>query len=65
MNSLGNILQIICEHLHDLYTLNSFSLKGTDKIPRDSFNSSLYILFSMFVNHREYSTGGGAIWPKN
>jgi len=61
MDSLGNILyhctllHIICEHLHDLYTLNSLSgwKKGLKKsIPRDSFNSSLiYILFSMFVTH--------------
>ena len=57
MNSLGNILylctllHIICEHLHDLYTLNSLSgWKGLKKfIPRDSFNFSLYILFSMHV----------------
>ena len=29
-----------------------FRLKGTEKfIPRDSFNSSLYILFSMIVIH--------------
>ena len=40
----------ICEHLHDLYTLNCLSdWKGLKKfIPRDSLNSSLrYILFSM------------------
>ena len=55
MNSLGNILyectllHIICEHLHDLYTLNSLSgWKGLKKfISKDSFNSFLYILFSM------------------
>ena len=43
------LLHIICEHLHDLYTLNSLSgWKGLKKfIPRNSFNSSLYILFSM------------------
>ena len=57
MDILGNILylctllHIICEHLHDLYTLNSLSgWKGLKKfIPRDSFTSSLYILFSMFT----------------
>ena len=57
MDSLGNILylctllHIICEHLHDLYTLNSLSgLKGLKKfIPRDCFNSSLYIPFSMII----------------
>jgi len=59
MNSLGNILylctllHIICEHLHDLYTLNSLSgWKGLKKcIPRDSLNSPLiYILFSMIIS---------------
>jgi len=57
MDSLGNmlyyctLLHIICENLHDLYTLNSLSgWKGLKKfIPRDSFNSSLYILFSMVI----------------
>ena len=58
MNSLGNILysytllHIICEHSHDLYTLNSLSgWKGLKKfIPRDSLNSPLiYILFSMIM----------------
>ena len=56
MDSLGNILylctllHIICEHLHNLYTMNSLSgWKGLKNfIPRDSFNSSLYILFSMY-----------------
>ena len=55
MNSLGNILyyctllQIICEHLHDLYTLYTFRLKGTDKI--HFLNSTLiYILFSLFAD---------------
>jgi len=39
---------IICEHLHNLYTLNSLSgWKGLKKfIPRDSLNSPLiYILY--------------------
>ena len=62
MDSLGNILylctllHIIFEHLHNLYTLNSLSgLKGLKKfIPRDSFNSSLYILFSMFTNQCDF-----------
>ena len=58
MDSLGNILyyctllQIICEHLHDLYTLNSLlGRKGLKKlIPRDSLNSPLmYILFSLDI----------------
>ena len=43
---------IICEHLHDLYTLNTHSgWKGLKKfIPRDSLNSPLiYILFSMLI----------------
>ena len=42
-------MHIICEHLHDLYTLNFLSgWKRLKKfIPRDSFNSFLYILFSM------------------
>jgi len=61
LNSLKNskllllLLHIICEHLHDLYTLNSLSgWKGLTKIiPRDSFNSSLYILFSMAINYTE------------
>ena len=37
-----------------MYTLNSLSgLKGLRKfIPRDSFNSSLYILFSMCLKYR-------------
>ena len=36
-----------------MYTLNSLSgRKGLTKfIPRDSFNSSLYILFSMLVDN--------------
>ena len=54
MNSLGNILYvlycIICEHLHDLFTLGSKGLKKI--IPRDSLNSPLiYILFSMAAPH--------------
>ena len=43
-------MHIICEHLRDLFTLNSLSgWKGLKKfIPRDSLNSPLiYILFSM------------------
>ena len=43
-------MHIICEHLHDLYTLNSLSgWKGLKKfIPRDPLNSPLiFILFSM------------------
>ena len=63
MNILGSILyectllHIICAHLDDLYTLNSLSgWKGLKKfIPRDSFISSLYILFSM---HR-------SLFPRN
>ena len=55
MNSLGNILYYctllhkICEHLHNLYTLNSISgWKGLTKfILKDCLNSTLiYILFS-------------------
>ena len=61
MDSLGNILysctllHIICEHLHDFYTLNFLSgWKGLKKfIQRDSFNSSLYILFSMIIWHED------------
>ena len=51
-DDLCTLLHIICEHLHDLYTLNSLSgWKGLKKfIPRDFLNSPLiYILFSMFV----------------
>ena len=60
MNSLGNILyyctllHIICEHLHDLYTLHSLlGRKGLKKfIPRDSLISPLiYILFSMVAQY--------------
>ena len=55
MGSLENILywcmvHISCEHLHDLYTLNSLlGWKGLNKfIPRDSLNPTLiYILFSL------------------
>ena len=45
-------MHIICEHLHDLYTLNSLSgWKGLKKfIPKDSLKSPLiYILFSMVL----------------
>ena len=45
---------MICEHLHDLYTLNSLSgWKGLKKfIPRDSLNSPLiYILFALHKSH--------------
>ena len=48
-----NLLHIICEHLHDLYTLNSLSgWKGLKKfIPRDWLNSTLiYILFSLVIS---------------
>ena len=56
MDSLGNILyyctllQIICEHLHDLYTLNSLlGRKGLKKINTERFSkfpSNVYsILF--------------------
>ena len=59
MDSLWSILyyctlvHIICEHLHDLYTLNSLSgWKGLKKfIPRDSFNSSLF--YSLCIPHCE------------
>ena len=56
MDSPGNklyyctLMHIICEHLHDLYTLNSLSgWKGLTKIiPRGLLNSTLiYILFSL------------------
>ena len=43
-------MHIICEYLHDLYTLNSLSgWKGLTKfIPKDCLNSTLiYILFSL------------------
>ena len=43
---------IICEHLHDLYTLNSLSgWTGLTKfIPKDCLNSTLiYILFSLVI----------------
>ena len=43
------LLHIICEHLHDLYTLNSLRLRKF--IPRDSLNSTLvYILFSLILH---------------
>ena len=48
---INTLLLIICDHLHDLYTLNSLSdWKGLKKFtPRDSLNSPLiYILFSMY-----------------
>ena len=50
---LTSLLLIICEHLHDLYTLNSLSgwKVLTQFIPRDSFNSSPYILFFMHLIH--------------
>ena len=44
------LLYIICEHLHDLYTLSSLSgwMGLTKLIPRDCLNSTLiYILFSL------------------
>ena len=53
MESLGNILysctllHIICEHLHDLYTLNSLSGKiQTERFPKFPSNiySILYII---------------------
>ena len=65
MDSLGNILDqctllhLICEHLHDLYTLISLiGLKGTKGltkfIPRDSLNSPLiYILFSLSLHSKD------------
>ena len=63
MDSLGNILysctllHIICEHLHDLYTLNYLSgWKGLKKFTtRDSLNSPLiYILFSLTATYQAY-----------
>ena len=50
---------IICEHLHDLYTLNSSSGgKGLTKfIPRDCLNSTLiYIIFFLPGNLQTYQT---------
>ena len=62
MDSLGNILyqctllHIICEHLHDLYTLNSLS--GTEKIHTEGyakFHSNIYsILFDYNAKKREF-----------
>ena len=49
MNSLGNILHIICENLYDLYTLNSLSGWKGEKIHTErffKFPSNIY-LFSM------------------
>ena len=53
------LLHIICEHLHELYTLNSlFRLKGTDKIYTEGlfkFHSNIYsILFVYELS--EYKT---------
>ena len=59
---------IICEHLHDLYTLNSLSdWKGLKKfIPRDSLNSPLIsILFSLINNFGNFRYGKDSIkWWK-
>ena len=58
-----SILLIICEHLHDLYTMNFLSgWKGLKKfIPRDSLNSPpIYILFSMLTTVVNYHKSG---WP--
>ena len=66
---LGNILykctllHINCEHIHDLYTLNSLSgWKGLTKfIPRDCLNSTLtHILFSLLLLTHERR--GWLIW---